>query len=209
MLPTIDTIAPTVSSSAAHAAGELARCLGQGRSRPGEPGQRAECHDLHRGVDGGHDHDHGEHREGHVAPRALVLARGRRRVLEACIGEEQQQRRLAEDARPGRLLDATTARPLDEEEPDHHEEEERQHLRDHQEDRGPRALPTPMTFTHVSSASVAVMIAARGQPAAAAGQRTRVASAKPFDSEATEAMRASQVIQPTSKPTKLPNASRV
>src|SRR5690606_16839579 len=68
---------------------------------------------------------------------------------------------------------------------------------------------TPSTLTHARSPMLAAMIAARGAPDAAAGHRNDSASAKPFASDAIDAIRASQVIQPTSKPTNGPNASRV
>ena len=53
------------------------------------------------------------------------------------------------------------------------------------------------------------MMMVRGPNSDAAGHRYSAASASPAESDATDAMRASQVIQPTSKPMKEPNASRV
>ena len=52
------------------------------------------------------------------------------------------------------------------------------------------------------------MASARPAPASAAGQRKPTAWEKPTDSDATEVTRASQVIQPTSKPTRSPKAVR-
>ena len=52
------------------------------------------------------------------------------------------------------------------------------------------------------------MASAFADPPCAAGQRNPTAWAKPTDSEATEETRASQVIQPTSKPTSSPKAVR-
>ena len=67
---------------------------------------------------------------------------------------------------------------------------------------------TPITFSPVRASSGSEMAIARGQPRSTAGHRKLRAWAKPTDSEATDATRASHVIQPTSKPISSPNAVR-
>ncbi len=76
----------------------------------------------------------------------------------------------------------------------------------------PTAVPTPQrtptTLIAVSPPRHRTTVTARPTPTPAAGIAQVSAWAKPTDSEATEATRASQVIQPTSKPTSSPKAVR-
>ena len=66
-----------------------------------------------------------------------------------------------------------------------------------------------MTLMAVSTSSGSVIADARPQPAAAAGHRNSRACEKPTESDATEATRANQVIQPTRNPGSEPKAVRV
>ncbi len=68
---------------------------------------------------------------------------------------------------------------------------------------------TPATLMAVSPPSTAVTTSARPAPPAAPDQTPVTACAAPFESDAAAATRAIHVIQPTSKPTNSPNASRV
>ncbi len=72
----------------------------------------------------------------------------------------------------------------------------------------PTAERTPTTLIAVSASIGTAIASARGTPAAVEGHTYPIACAKPTDSDATEETRASQVIQPTSKPTNSPNAVR-
>ena len=69
---------------------------------------------------------------------------------------------------------------------------------------------TPRTLIQVRTASSEqTIVSAWPEPVVAPSQRYPTARAKKTERLATDAMRAIQVIQPTSKPTKSPNAARV
>src|SRR5690554_3322508 len=61
---------------------------------------------------------------------------------------------------------------------------------------------TPRTFTQVRRPNEEVITSVLPHPSVAPGHRYPKANAKPTDKEATEVTRASQVIHPTSNPTK-------
>ena len=66
--------------------------IGERRGRGAEVGQSGERHPLHADVDGGDDREVHQQRERHVSPRPLVLAGGGGSVLEAGVGEEDEDR---------------------------------------------------------------------------------------------------------------------
>ena len=68
---------------------------------------------------------------------------------------------------------------------------------------------TPRTLIQVRTSSGRTIVSAWPRPWLAPSQRYPTARAKKTERLAIEAMRAIQVIQPTSKPTKSPNAARV
>ncbi len=68
---------------------------------------------------------------------------------------------------------------------------------------------TPRTLIQVRTSSGRTIVSAWPQPWLAPSQRYPTARAKKTDRLAIEAMRANQVIHPTSKPTKSPKAARV
>ena len=68
---------------------------------------------------------------------------------------------------------------------------------------------TPRTLIQVRTASGRTIVSGLAQPWFAPSQRYPTARAKKTERLATDAMRAIQVIQPTSKPTNSPNAARV
>ncbi len=67
---------------------------------------------------------------------------------------------------------------------------------------------TPTTLIHVIRASCTTTVKASPAPRPAAGQKYARTRPKKTVRLATAATRASQLIQPTWKPTKLPNAAR-
>jgi hypothetical protein len=67
---------------------------------------------------------------------------------------------------------------------------------------------TPMTLINVNTPNEPTITTLRATPSAAAGQKRATASARPLLNAAAEAMRVSQTIQPISKPTNGPKASR-
>ena len=70
------------------------------------------------------------------------------------------------------------------------------------------AARTPSTLTATRNSSDPTTIATRTMPLAAPGQKCVTASARPLLNAAALATRVSSSIQPTSKPTSGPNASR-
>jgi len=68
---------------------------------------------------------------------------------------------------------------------------------------------TPMTLIQVTTAIPSTITAIRVGPVAVPGHSAAMASAKPLARAAIDAMRVNHAIQPTSKPMKSPNASRV
>ena len=105
----------------------------------GQVGQRTQRDQLNECVNQRYHHDHREQRKWHVTTRIPELTRGRGRVLETRVCEEQQQRGLSEARRIGRGH-REHARPVDCEDTDCNEHNQRQDLRDRETYREPCAV---------------------------------------------------------------------
>ena len=138
-VPRIDAAAPAVRRAPPQPPRKRRAASARGVFDAARSGKGPEGDELDERVDRRHERDLRDERERHVALRIAVLARRRGRVLEAGVGEEEEERHLAE---PGRV-DARGSHdplPLHREEAGADEERERDELGHEEEGGGSRTV---------------------------------------------------------------------